>query len=108
MSDDIRKRLLNGAKPDEEGTWIILGEDPNCDMGGPHVQPKLGVVQGRYIDVVDYALGLSGFFTWGAGGDIERVKVTKVDSESARKRASLVAEKVRLTERLRQIEKEIS
>jgi hypothetical protein len=82
--DQTRKRadLLANFSPDEDGTWRILGEDPNCDFGGPHHQPHLATVQGKYAEVVEYALGLPLFFTWGGGGSIERVKIVKLPRAS--------------------------
>lgn len=62
----------------EEGTWRIRGEDPNCDLGGHHYQPDLGTVVGKLHDVVEYAVKLSGFYTWGGGGDIVKVSIKKV------------------------------
>lgn len=40
--------------------WQILGEDPNCDFGGSHIQPTLGYVEGEYEDVLVYAQTLKG------------------------------------------------
>lgn len=62
----------------EEGTWRIRGEDPNCDFGGAHYQPELGTVQGKLLDVVEHAVQLDGFYTWGGGGDIIKVTIKKV------------------------------
>jgi hypothetical protein len=33
---DCRKRLLEKHSVEEKGIWQIYGEDPNCDLGGPH------------------------------------------------------------------------
>lgn len=63
-------RLLEQYSLDQNGTWRIFGEDPNCDFGGSHVQPDLGMVEGKLSDVIEYAVELSNFWTWGAGGDI--------------------------------------
>ena len=63
---------------DEEGTWRIRGEDPNCDMGGHHYQPELGTVEGKLRDVVEHAVNIAGFYTWGGGGDITKVSIRKV------------------------------
>lgn len=93
--------------PGEVGVWQILGEDPNCDLGGSHHQPTLGTVQGTYEDAVEYALELPGFFTWGGGGNIERVNIFKVDTESLRKRALLNGKRKVLTEQLAQVEAEL-
>lgn len=39
----------------ETGLWRVLGEDPNYDLGGPHVQPDLG---GTLQEVVEMAAGV--------------------------------------------------
>lgn len=71
MSKDIvKQRLLSEHDPESEGLWKILGEDPNCDMGGFHSNPDLGMVTGRYKDVVEYALTIPAFIQWGYGGKI--------------------------------------
>ncbi len=50
--DDYFK-TYNGRKLREEyslntsGLWQIKGEDPNCDFGGSHYQPDLGIVEGK-------------------------------------------------------------
>lgn len=67
---------------DKISTWEILGEDPNCDLGGAHYQPKLGIYQGKYEDIVSHALGMSAFISWGSGGDIKEVKIQTVDERS--------------------------
>lgn len=76
--DNVRKRLLRDNPPDEVGVWKIRGEDSNCDLGGSHHMPELATVQGRYRDVVEYALNLKDFFQWGGGGDIKKVSPQKV------------------------------
>lgn len=73
------QRLLKKHSLDEEGLWTVYGEDPNCDFGGYHHRPKLGVYQGKLSDIVQLAVTLSDFYTHGAGGDIEKVEVTKVN-----------------------------
>ena len=75
------KRLLELHKLDETGTWEVLGEDPNCDMAGPHVQPRLGFYEGTLEKVLVVAVRLPKFWCWGAGGDITKVEpnlVTKL------------------------------
>ena len=69
-NNGVREKLLRDHPASAQGTWQILGEDPNCDLGGPHHQPELATVTGTYENVVDYALTLKGFFSWGGGGRI--------------------------------------
>jgi len=72
------KKLLAKHSMNETGTWRIRGEDPNCDFGGAHYQPELGTVEGRLEDVIRYAVKLSGFYSWGGGGDIQKVEIKRV------------------------------
>lgn len=72
------KELIKKHSLTETGLWRVLGEDPNCDLGGPHVQPDLGVFEGTLQEVVEMAVKMPGFYTWGAGGDIRRVEIKKV------------------------------
>lgn len=72
------QKLREKHSLDEEGTWRIRGEDPNCDLGGHHHQPELGTVEGKLRKVVEHAVQLSGFYTWGGGGDITKVIIKKV------------------------------
>ncbi len=72
------KKLLEKHRLDEVGTWRIHGEDPNCDFGGHHFQPDLGVVEGKLSDVIKHAVKLPAFYTWGGGGDITKVEIKKL------------------------------
>ncbi len=76
----IRERLLQENR-DDDGTrklWVVLGEDPNCDYTGSHIQPELGVYEGTLAQVVSLALGLPRFTTFGVGGNVREVKVTRL------------------------------
>lgn len=78
ISNRVKERLLKECSSEQEGTWQILGEDPNCDWGGHHSQPDLGTVTGRYRDVVEYALTLRDFIHWGYGGNIKLIKQNNI------------------------------
>ena len=105
----VRNRLLGEHDVNERSIWIILGEDPNCDFGGHHLQPELGVVEGKYRDVVDYAIHLHNFISWGAGGNIKKLPKPKaITAESVQERSQLVAEKIRLEKRLAEIESKLA
>lgn len=99
----VKKRLLESYSPDETGLWRVLGEDPNCDMGGPHIQPELGYFEGRYGDIVMRALILPSFVSWGAGGDIKKVAPVKIDAKSVAEAKKLRAEKKTLEKKLQEI-----
>lgn len=72
------KELLKKHGLQEEGFWRVCGEDLNCDLGGHHHMPELGVFEGMLTNVVDRAVRLSGFWNWDSGGDITKVKPEKV------------------------------
>lgn len=109
--ENARARLLENYSPNEYGTWKIFGEDQNAELAGPHHEPKLETVNGTYKNVVDYALTLNGFFSWGRGGRIEKkaslTKLTNVDLLVNPKVLVLRDEKLKLQARLEEIEKEI-
>ena len=72
------KRLLETQSLADYGIWHIFGEDPNCDFGGDHHQPDLGVVEGVLDDVISYAVELDRFWGWGSGGNIKKIEVKKI------------------------------
>lgn len=101
------KALLGKYPLTETGLWRIRGEDPNCDFGGHHYQPELGVVEGTLADVIDYAVGLKNFWTWGGGGDISLVEVKKIDGAQNKRIAELRKESEDLQARLKAINTEL-
>ena len=82
--EQIKQNLLRKFPTNYVSTWQIFGEDDNPDFGGRHYEPSLGIVQGCYADVVDYAVELKRFFTWGGGGRIAEVKVQSIDANKTR------------------------
>lgn len=75
------RELTSKHSLEEYGIWKVEGEDPNCDFGGSHHQPNLGLFEGKLLDVIKTAVELPAFWTWGAGGNITKVKepaITKV------------------------------
>ena len=102
------KQLLEHHSLDEEGIWEIRGEDPNCDFGGAHHQPKLGIVQGKLRDVIMYGVGLPGFWQWGGGGSFESIGIIpKIDSKSIQVRNELLVEEVRLIRELKAVQEKL-
>lgn len=84
--------LLSKYSLDEEGTWEVRGEDPNCDFGGYHHEPFLGYYKGKLRDVIELAVELPGFWSWGSGGRINKAsphKVTKVVAKVERRSNAL-------------------
>lgn len=74
-------QLLKKYSLDTEGVWEIKGEDPNCDLGGPHKNPSLGFFEGKLEDVIKTAVNMKGWYTWGSGGFITKIEdkiITKV------------------------------
>jgi hypothetical protein len=110
--ENARVRLLENYNAEEQGTWNIFGEDQNAELTGPHHEPKLVVVSGTYKNVVEYALTLNDFFSWGRGGRIQKKtcqsKLTNVDLLVKPKVLVLEAERKKLQSRIWEIENEIS
>lgn len=108
MNTYTGKKLVTEHRPDEYGLWRILGEDPNCDLGGHHHQPELALVEGKLEDIIAYAVDLKGFWQWGSGGDIRRVgKPVKVDANTNAERVRLEQEALALKEKLRALNDQI-
>lgn len=104
----MRENELYAAHDEnEKGTWEILGEDPNCGLGGYHHSPRLGIVTGKYGDVVVHALSLPGFFQWGSGGEINKLESIRVDCVINKKRKELIEQRDKLQAELDNIKKEL-
>lgn len=106
------RQLLQKHSLSEEGIWQVYGEDSNADLHGSHHQPLLGIYQGKLQDVIRHAVLMSGFWQWGAGGDIKKITIstidmTHVEAKEAEERSQLLAkaeqERARL---LQQMERE--
>lgn len=105
----IKEGLLIKYPSNTYGIWEILGEDPNCDFGGHHSQPKLKIVEGTYCNVVNYALTLKGFVSWGSGGNINLISPQiNVDDFKNSKVLALQDEKDLLSKRIKEIENEVN
>ncbi len=74
-------RLLEKYSLDTQGIWRIRGEDPNCDLGGHHHQPDLGLFDGTLREAIEHGTGLPGFWQWGAGGNFSLVEITKKEDD---------------------------
>lgn len=72
------QKLIEKYSLNEYGIWTVYGEDSNCDMGGHHYEPKLGVFEGTLEQVIRHATQMKGFWTWGYGGRIEKTKIQKI------------------------------
>lgn len=99
------KKLLEQNSLDDVGIWKIKGEDPNCDFGGSHHQPDLGIVEGKLRDVIMYGVMLPGFWQWGHGGDFQLIgnKIPKIDVNSWVVREELLNEQERLEKELKAV-----
>jgi hypothetical protein len=69
------KKLLEKHSLDEVGVWKVVGEDPNCDMGGYHHQPELGIIQGTLQQALEFGLNHPDFYHWGGGGDFKKLNI---------------------------------
>lgn len=111
------KKLLQEHNLSEEGTWEVRGEDPNCDLGGSHHEPFLGIYSGRLEDVIRMAVELPGFWQWGGGGRIiptgnkyRAKRVARVETAGERKVRILddnASKRHAIAERIREIEAEL-
>lgn len=102
------RRLLEQHKLTEEGLWQIQGEDANCDFGGSHHMPDLGIVEGVLKDVIEYAVELPRFWQWGGGGSITKIgPIPKINPQTNAERANLAAEAADLEKRLKEINKRL-
>lgn len=68
------KTLLKTYKLTDVGLWEVRGEDPNCDFGGHHHNPYIGLYRGRLDHVILTVIDHPVFFTWGGGGQIRKVE----------------------------------
>ena len=110
-----RQDFLNGFYAEEllkkfqltsVGNWEIFGEDPNCDLGGGHYMPKLAIVYGVLSDVIDYAIELPKFWTWGGGGEIKQLgPIIPITSQSTSQRKEKLAKVKKLEEEINRIKK---
>jgi hypothetical protein len=98
--------LLNMYTLDTMGAWLIFGETLNADFGGFGHRPELGTVRGKLADVIEYAVDLPGFWSCGAGGDIEYVNmdIPLISKETNAERRRLLAERDTLQIRLNEID----
>lgn len=84
-NERVRQKLSKEHDPDEVAIWHIRGEDPDCDARGRPRKPSLAYVKGRYEHVLEYALNIPEFVTWGSGGSIEPIDVMDIDADSMQK-----------------------
>lgn len=68
------KELVDKHNLNESGVWRVFGEDPNCEISGHHQEPELGLFSGVLDDIIEFAVDLPGFWEWGAGGRITKMK----------------------------------
>jgi hypothetical protein len=101
------KELIKHHRLTETGLWRILGADSNCDMGGPHHMPELGIVEGKLDDVIHYAVTIPRFWAWGSG-DITKVPTPiKITSESNARRTQAEQKIVELEAQLEKARNEL-
>ena len=107
-TERARARLMAQHGANEEGIWAIHGEDPNTDLGGSHIEPHIETVEGKYGDIVDYALSLPGFFGWGSGGSVRKIEIKKrVDQKSIGERAELLKKRADLQKQLDEVDSKL-
>lgn len=72
------QELMSKHALHEVGTWEVLGEDPNCDLGGHHSTPHLFIAHGKLDAVIRRAVITPGFWQWGSGGEIRKVVIEEI------------------------------
>jgi hypothetical protein len=99
--------LVKKHKMDEYGFWKIRGADNNPDFGGSHYQADLGTFEGKLEDIINYAVTLPGFWSWGSG-DIDKVnKPIKIDAQSSARRIKVEQRIKELKQSLKDAEEEL-
>jgi len=101
------KELLKKYDLRELATWEVKGEDPNCDFGGQHFSPTLGYFTGKLEDIVELAVNLPNFWTWGGGGRIIRINSMSVTNATVAHHKALRKEREDLQARLKEINLEL-
>jgi len=66
LQTDIGRSLISKHTCDEISLWRIRSEG-DVDFGGV----DLGIVNGKLDDVIEYAVNLPEFWSWGSGGSID-------------------------------------
>lgn len=101
--DLIKKHNLT-----EYGLWRIRGADSNCDFGGSHYMPELGIVEGTLEDVIQYAVTLPSFWSW-SSGEISKVHTPiKITKESNALRVQAEQKVIALEAQLEQARNELT
>lgn len=90
------RELLKKYNLKDSGLWNVYGEDPNCDLGGPHHEPYLGLYRGTLRNIIADAVNLPRFYTWGGGGRIEKVVVNNSPEDYTFSRLELFLEELRV------------
>lgn len=70
-------RLLKEHSLSDYGFWEAIGESDDPGIGGGR-GPNLGTYEGKLDDVIRHVTAMNGFWSWGGGGSIRKVKVTKL------------------------------
>jgi len=107
LNTNSGRRLLEEHSLSEIGTWIIKGEDKNCDFGGSHHQPVLGYRTGKLEDVVAEGVEMSDFWEWGAGGSFELIEIEHVDNKKVKRIVELKQQRAELEKQLKDINKQL-
>lgn len=71
------KRLLEQHSSDEYGVWKVVSETDDPGPGGGR-GTDMGLVEGRFEDVLRWATAQNGFWSWGSGGEIRKVDIKKI------------------------------
>ncbi len=92
-----REKLLSLASPEKEGKWEL-----HAHINHPSQTTIVEIVEGKFKDVVEYALVLEESIDL-----IKEAKIKKINAYSAKTLAELYSERSRLQNQLKIIEKEL-
>lgn len=70
------KRLLNAHAVTDTGYWEVFSEP------GDGAPACLGIFKGQLAHVLEVAVQLKGFWSWGSGGSVEHILVHEVHAQS--------------------------
>lgn len=110
MSQSLLEKYLNsvaGKKvvqkyPNFYGYWKIMSE------GDGYSNKVLEIVKGELHDVIEYAVELPGFWTYGNGGTFVKIAVKEVNKKTIARRKELSSKIKELEEQLEVAKKELS
>ena len=82
-------KLLANLDPEHRGVWQVGVWQVFGERDEDGSSPSLGYYRGMLSDVIDVAIRLPRFWTYGHGGEIRRVPINDIDSKEFKERERL-------------------